>query len=217
MHSVLPNASTKATFGFPGSTSVVHGLREVIALRSCVVIVLWVHHRMIATGEGSINCCCLRVLYFTRGLVVDRLVPLWTSWVQRAPTLRAIWIVSWCIALAGSLWIALFWVLIDLFPGLDVTIFLVLNDELLFCFLWYKFEQNRINLVSNWHYLIEYYVAQFFFMRFFSGLVVEHHIMHVFLVSQRVHQEKLGGHLFQLLILLSIFKLNVLKSFEVLT
>lgn len=79
MPSILPNSAAQTPFGFPGSTPGVQGLREVVALRSCVVIVFLVHHRVIATGKGSINCCRLRVLQFTRGLVVDGLVPLWAG------------------------------------------------------------------------------------------------------------------------------------------
>lgn len=130
--------------------------------------------------------------------------------------MRTIRVVSGRIVLAGPLGVAFLRVPVDLLPGLDVAIFLILNDELLFCFLWYQFEQNRIYLVSNRHDLIEDNVAQLLLVRFLSGLVVEHHVVHVFLVGQRIHQEKLGGHLLQLLVLLSIFELNVLKSFEVL-
>ena len=69
--------------------------------------------------------------------------------------------------------------------------------------------------MGDWHDLVEYNVAEPFFFILVRGLVILHHVIHVFLVSQTVHDEELAGCLLQLLVLFIVFKLNMEEAFKV--
>jgi hypothetical protein len=69
--------------------------------------------------------------------------------------------------------------------------------------------------MGDWHDLVEYNVAEPFFFVLVRGLVILHHVIHVFLVSQTVHDKKLAGCLLQLLVLFIVFKLNMEEAFKV--
>ena len=67
--------------------------------------------------------------------------------------------------------------------------------KLLLGFFRYKSEKNGIKLVCDWHDFVKYHVSKLFFVVIGLGLIVKHHVMHVFLVCHWVHHKELGGYL----------------------
>jgi hypothetical protein len=153
---------------------------------------------MVSTGKGSIHRRCARVttvLQLTGALAVDGLVPLRAGRVQLPAALGSIGVVSRALLAARSARAAALGVPIDLFPGPDAARVLVLDDELLEGLLWYQFEQNGVDLVGDRHDQIEDRVAELLLVFVLERAPVEHRVVHVLLVGQWVHEEKLEGHL----------------------